>query len=379
MSRHETGKPVDSWPVTPLRTSWDDLLEGIDSPEAWAKKRKAIEQRFHDLMLNDAAPEPPCDFDAKVEREWDGGGFRIQYISYQVEEDERAHAYVAIPDGPVPEGGFPAVVCLHGTTNWGARRTLGLPPPPDDPHIGKSAPLNGKDYARQFVRRGYVTISPEHFCCAQRLPKGLRPFDTAAFYRKHPKWSAVGKYMHDSRIACSVLSAFPEVNAGLLGVTGHSLGGHGSIWLAACDDRIRCAVPSCSARTIRENPEPLHWSRDYWYIYFPQIREDFLAGRQVICDFHEMMSLIAPRPMLERLALNDGHPEGQMHRVTLHLKLHELYRMLDAESAHAFYVFGDGHSIPDQSQACAQSWMDRWLKHGGNGWGASDIGYTPSE
>lgn len=110
MSHHETGNPVDSWPVTPLRTSWDDLLEGIDSPAAWAEKRKAVEQRFHDLMLNDAAPKPPSDFDAKVEREWDGGGFRIQYISYQVEEDERAHAYVAIPDGPAPEGGFPAVV-----------------------------------------------------------------------------------------------------------------------------------------------------------------------------------------------------------------------------------------------------------------------------
>ena len=54
-----------------------------------------------------------------------------------------------------------------------------------------------------------------------------------------------------------------------------------SIWLAAVDERIRCAAPSCSGATFRENPAPLHWSRDYWYIYFPQIREEFLGGRKV--------------------------------------------------------------------------------------------------
>src|SRR5690554_8193623 len=81
-------------------------------------------------------------------------------------------------------------------------------------------------------------------------PEG--PFDTTQFYRKHPNWSAVGKYVYDSRIALSVLAARADVNTERLGVTGHSLGGQGSIWLAAIDNRIKCSSPSCAASTRSE-------------------------------------------------------------------------------------------------------------------------------
>jgi len=360
--------PHPSWTPTGIETSWDDLLEGIDSPQAWAAKRQAVRARFLELLRDEAAPTPPDDLALNVESAWDEDEYTVEYVSYQVEADERAHAYIAVPRAPAPEGGFPGVVCLHGSTNWGARRTLGMRPEPGDPQEHKG-PVGGKDYARQLVLRGYVTLSPEHFCAARRMPEE-GPFDTVAFYRKHPGWSAVGKYAYDSRIACTVLGARPEVDAERLGVTGHSLGGQGSIWLAACDERIRCAAPSCAAGTFRENPAPLHWSRDHWYVYFPQLREEFLAGRRVQCDFHEMMSLIAPRPLLERFALNDGDPTSQSHRAMLHLKLHELYRLMGKEEAHAFLVFGDGHSFPDLSRAAMLSWMDRWLKHEGAPLGA---------
>jgi len=226
--------------------------------------------------------------------------------------------------------------------------------------------------------RAESTGNPEHFCSAARAP-AEGPYQTAAFYRKHPKWSAVGKTIYDSQIACTILADREDVDASRIGVAGHSLGGHGSIWLAAIDDRIRCVVPSCSASTFRENPEPLHWSRDHWYIYFPQLREEFLAGRRVRCDFHEMMALSAPRPLLERFALNDGDPTNQAHRVTLHLKLAELYRLLGSESAHAFLVFGDGHFIPDLSSDAMLSWMDRWLKHEGKPLGGWDSSLTPTQ
>ena len=278
---------------------------------------------------------------------------------------------MGVPGGEPPSGGVPGVVCLHGTTNWGARRTLGLLAEPGDPDEGRGG-VDGKDFARQLVRRGYVTISPEHFCSASRIPEEGR-YETAALYRKHPNWSAVGKYTYDSVIATNALAGREDVDETRLGVTGHSLGGHGSVFLAAYDDRIKCAIPSCSGGTFRENPAPLHWSRDHWYVYFPQLRKDFLAGRQVQCDFHEMFALIAPRPVLERFALNDGDAAGQAHRVMLHLKLRELYRLLGHEDAHAFLVFGDGHAIPDLSQEACLSWMDRWLKHKGaplGSWGS---------
>ena len=353
----------------PIQSTWDDLVQGIDTSEAWQRKRQVVKARFLELIRDAAAPEAPRDPDLVVEDTFDGGGFEIQYVSYQVESDERAHAYIGLPSATPPPEGFPGVVCLHGTTNWGARRTLGLGPEPNDPEADKV--FEGLDYARYLIGRGYVTISPEHFCAAKRMPKE-GPFDTGAFYRKHPNWSAVGKYMHDSRLACSVLSGLPNVNADRIGVTGHSLGGQGSIWLAAYDERIRCAVPSCAGMAFRQNPAALNWSRDRWYIYFPQLRQEFLSGRTVQCDFHEMMSLIAPRPLLELFAFNDGIRETQYHRALLHVKLHEVYRLLNAEPAHAFVVFNDGHAIPDLSREAILSWMDRWLKHDGKPLGGWD-------
>ena len=63
----------------------------------------------------------------------------------------------------------------------------------------------------------------------------------------------------------------------------------------------------------------------------------------------------------------------------LHLKLRKLYRLLGAEPAHAFLVFGDGHAIPDLSREAILSWMDRWLKHDGASHGAWNARLTPSE
>lgn len=357
---------------SPIRTSWDDLLDGIDTPEQWSEKRNEVKKRFLDLLRDEAAPEPPRDPQVRIENEWSAGGFHVKYISYVVDSDERAHAYLAIPDAAVPARGFPGVVCLQGTTNWGAQRTLGIAPDPDD--VDAHNPMAGLDDARNLVRNGYATLSPEHFCCASRLP-GEGRFDTAPFYRRHPHWSAAGKATAENSTALSVLASQPEVNAEKLGVTGHSLGGHGSIWLAAYDDRVQCAVPSCAGGSFRENPGCLEWSRDHWYIYFPQLREQMLAGRTPACDFHEMMALIAPRPCLELFALNDGDFLMNEHRATLHLKLGELYHVLGADAAHAFLVFGDGHSMPDLSRVATLSWMDRWLKHHGDplgGWDSLD-------
>ena len=354
---------------TPIQTSWDDLLNGIDSPEKWHEKRKEMEARFRALLRDEAAPAPPEDPRVKVEKEWAADGFTVKIITYDVEADERARAYLALPDGPVPPGGFPGVICLQGTTNWGAQRTLGIPPSPDDPHAHKS--MAGLDDARNLVRNGYATLSPEHFCCASRLPEE-GPFETAAFYRRHPDWSASGKATCENSIALSVLAAQPEVNPERIGATGHSLGGHGTIWLAAYDERVKCAVPSCPGGSFRENPQELIWSRDRWYIYFPQLREQMLRGEQIACDFHEMMALIAPRPCLELFALNDGDLRMNEHRVAMHLKLGELYHLLGCDAAHAFLTFGDGHSMPDLSRAAALTWMDRWLKYEGDPLGGWD-------
>ena len=142
--------------------------------------------------------------------------------------------------------------------------------------------------------------------------------------------------------------------------------------MGAYDERVKCAVPSCPFGAFRENPRQLEWSRDHWYIYFPQLRPLMLKNETIECDFHEMLALIAPRPCLELFAVNDGDMLMNQHRFLMHAKLGELYHLLGRDEAHAFLAFGDGHSVPDLSRAAALSWMNRWLKQGGDPYGDWD-------
>ncbi|HYF49892.1 MAG TPA: dienelactone hydrolase family protein, partial [Planctomycetota bacterium] len=249
-----------NWTPKPIATYWDDLLEGVKTPDDWTKRRAEIKARFLDLLRDGAKPKVPP-LQLEVEREWDAGGFTVRRITYNVEADERATAYVGIPQGSPPPGGFPAVLCIQGTTSWGARQTLGIPPDPDEKLHGKPT-INGNDYARALVRAGFVTISPEHFNCARRCPPEGQ-FDTAQFYKRHPNWTATGKSTFENHIALNVLETFPFVNKTKFGATGYSLGGTNSTTISAYDERIQCAAPGGVAMTFNNWEEAHHWSRDY--------------------------------------------------------------------------------------------------------------------
>ena len=73
---------VADWTPTPIQTSWDDLLDGVDSSEAWKEKRKVVWQRYLSLLRDGAAPERPENLQVEVEHEWHTGEFTIRYVSY---------------------------------------------------------------------------------------------------------------------------------------------------------------------------------------------------------------------------------------------------------------------------------------------------------
>ena len=308
--------------VPPVESSWTDLTAGLETKADWEARRPAVKAAFLELLRDQYKPDkPPLDVQVHETVEVDGQYTR-KLISYNVEADERAHAYLGIPLGA--EGKLPAVVALHGTYPQGARRAAGLEENPD------------KAYLDHLCRRGYVVIAPEHFVSGHRIPaKG--PYDTSAFYERHPEWTAVGKFTYEHSIAIDVLETLPEVDGAHIGVLGHSLGGHGSIFLAAYDDRIRAAASNCAAPSFRHNPGVLNWARDHWYVYFKPLRPGLLKDELPPIDFHHMVALCAPRPMLQIVALNDGNPGTQRQRVLMMLSIADLYGIAAAPENYAFF------------------------------------------
>ena len=333
--------------VPAIQSSWDDLLNGVTSVEDWRARRRTLKQRYLELLRDEHKPEKPG-LDLRVhESVVVDRQYTRQLISYQVERDERAHAYLGIPLEIADKA--PAIVALHGTYEQGKRRVAGLV---DNPN---------KAYLDHLCRQGYIVIAPEHFVSGHRVPpEGA--YDTTQFHQKHPAWTAVGKFTYEHSIAIDVLESHDEVDAGRIGALGHSLGGHGTFFLAAYDERIKAAACNCGAAFFRHNPNVQAWSRDHWYVYFKHLRPGLLKGELPPIDFHQVIALIAPRAFLDVSGLNDGHGPTQRQRVLMMTRIMDVYELTGAPQNFAYFVHGQGHSVGHASRSLIYGWMDTHLK-----------------
>lgn len=331
-----------------IKSSWDDLLEGIKTPEEWSAHRAVLKQRYLDLIRDQHKPAQRPELDLQVHETVEVEGiYQRLFISYQVEEGERAHAYLGIPLGLNKPA--PAVVALHGTTAQGTEQTAGLGGNPD------------KAFLDHLCRRGYVVVAPEHFVSGERIPpEGA--YETKRFHEKHPEWTAVGKFTYEHSIAIDVLTGRKEVDPENIGTMGHSLGGHGAFFLGAYDDRIKATVCNCGASFFRHSSKVAEWSRDRWYVYFKHLRPGLLAGELPPIDMHEIIALIAPRAYLDISGFNDGDPLTQRQRALMLLKVADVYELTGRPENFAFFIHGRGHSVAHESRGLIYGFLDSHLK-----------------
>jgi dienelactone hydrolase len=347
-SAHAEGQADASlFEVPEIESSWSDLTQGIETPEAWQEKKSRLKKGFLELIRDQYKPDkPPLELEVH-ESVVVENAYTRKLISYNVEKGERAHAYLGIP--LKLDGKAPGIVALHGTFAEGIKRTAGLVENPD------------KAYLDHLARRGYIVIAPEHFVSGHRIPPE-GPYHTKRFYEKHPEWTAVGKFTYEHSIAIDVLETLEEVDHDKIGALGHSLGGQGTMFLAAYDERIKAAAANCAAPTLRHNERVTDWARDHWYIYLKHIRPGLLKKEMPPVGFHDIISLIAPRAFLDLSATNDGNPGTQRQRILMLAEIMKVYEIEETPQNFAFYTHGRGHAVPHESRQLIYGWMDTHLK-----------------
>jgi dienelactone hydrolase len=186
--------------------------------------------------------------DMKIESTEELEAYMKHHISYMGNEGERKTAYLTIPKGK-GNGPFPGVVALHG-------------------HGGNADAVFDpkgiyKAFADDFAKGDYVVIAPslEHRTyAAEQLWNLMRLVD--------------------------ILESHPQVDKERLGVGGLSMGGEWTMWLAACDVRMKAAVVSgwmCTTEGALSVPNCVCWE---------------LPGMFSLMDVCEINILIAPRPVV---------------------------------------------------------------------------------
>lgn len=300
----------------------------------WPPKRRDITERL-EMMLG-AAPAVCPPLATEIHSDEDGGEYRRQKISYQLEPGERCRAWLLLPK---PEAyRRPALLCCHQTVPEGKDEPAGLAGRPS------------MHYAVELVRQGYVCLVPDSITAGERVYPGADPFETAPFYQLHPEWSALGKMLWDHQRALDVLGSLDHVDPDRIGVIGHSLGGENAMMLGAFDHRVKVTVASCAYVPFAVDPEPSRWCRDHWFVYMPGLRSYIDRGLHPPFLWVEVLGLIAPRALCYSYAAQDSIFPNSWAVAEDMRQLGRLYDLLGARARLAYYEDPGDHDFPEPAR-----------------------------
>lgn len=211
-------------------------------------------------------------------------GYCVRHkIAYEPEVGDEVPAYLFVPHSTKP---LAAVLCLHQTMRMGKGHPAGL----------DGSPVNLR-YALELAQRGFVTLVPDY-------PNfGDYTFDPYT----HGYLSATMKGILNHKRAVDFLQSLPEVNPRQIGVIGHSLGGHNSLFVAAFDPRIRAVVTSCGFTSFHKymGGDLTGWSHKG---YMPRIASAYgKSAQRMPFEFWDILTAIAPRPIFINAPLRDAN------------------------------------------------------------------------
>jgi dienelactone hydrolase len=206
------------------------------------------------------------------------------------------HAWLAVPLGDAPDGGFPAVVALNG-------------------HVGSAAQVLDPSsevywYGDAFARRGRVVLAVDvsHRPLADRASLYSDyddGDDPSAGNGSHPAiryagfdsdWEEDGERVADARLARRLLVALPYVDASRILVTGISMGAEVTTYAAALEPGFAGAVAAGFSPDL--GVLSLHGNHACWQWQHASVRE-YLG----VSDLH---ALIAPRPLVVETGRTDN-------------------------------------------------------------------------
>lgn len=327
---------------------WEHFLAGagerhVDDPVPVdiASAIPAWRERFRSRLARHLGPTPepvPVNFEVLDEIVVDG--YTRQKVVYDTERFMSVPAYLLIPSSR-PAGAGPAVLAQHGH-GPGKEQVCGVG--------AHAAPDDHGDYAHQLALRGYVVLAPDLRAFGERRdglgPAERYPCDLNFVHLALLGFNKLTLDLWDVARGIDVLASHPLVDPSRIGMVGLSQGATMTLFAAALDERIVCAVVSGYFSSFVQ-AAALPWN---------------LCGSQVTFgmlgafDHVDLGALIAPRPLLIQSGTADpifpvpvaAHAWGRLQKV---------YRALDATDRLGFDVFDGGHRWNDG----AYPFLDRHL------------------
>ncbi len=309
----------------------------------WAQRRKEIHDRWMDLM----GKWPPFLKDQHFEilETIKKEGYTQHKVKFNWTPNESTDGYLSIPDG---KGKMPAVI----TVFYEPETAIGL---------GKA----GRDFALQLTKRGYVTLSlgTREASLANNFSVYYPNIDKAEIQ----PLSALG---YAAANAWYALSKVAEVDAGRIGIMGHSFGGKWAMFASTLFDKFACAVWSDPGIVFDESRVAVNYYEPWYLGYHPKpwrkrgmiSKDNPVKGlyTKLVAegyDLHELHALMAPRPFLVSAGSED--PVERWVPLNHSIKVNKLLGFKNRVAM----TNRELHAPNDQSNEQAYLFLDYFLKN----------------
>jgi pimeloyl-ACP methyl ester carboxylesterase len=284
--------PQTNFAQTELNDQKDSKINTISNH---SRERLRILNNMEKVMGKLPRRSKQLPFDLQITDSVTEDNFTRYNLTFKVTDQERLPVYLYIPKQIGIPKKLPAMLVLHGTSDLGKGVVDGQGDKPNRAH------------ARELAQRGYVVIAPDYPSFGD-----LKDHDFENDRYKSATMQAIVNHMR----CIDLLQSRADVDPEKIGVIGHSLGGHNSMFVSAFDERIKVTVSSCGWTQFEYYNIGEVGSKRYggrlgpWAQtrYMPLIRSKYdLDERKIPFNFSDIISAIAPRAFFSVSPLNDSN------------------------------------------------------------------------
>ncbi len=311
--------------------------------------RREVLDRLLVQMGGWPGPQMQVPLDPKVTDTYADEGFTRHRVLLRTMPAMAVPCWLLIPDGLQPGERRAAVLALHGH-GYGKDNVVGL----DNGDEAQRKCIQGfnYDYAREFARRGYVVLAPDHRAFGER--SGYANFggrDRCNIFLIKALLFGLNMLLlnvWDGRKCLDYLQTRPEVDPERIGCVGLSYGGTTTLFTTAFDERIAAAVVSCYMVTLKA------LAIDSANFCGNQTPTGLLS---MGCELSDVGITIAPRPVLYEAGIyEEGFPIAACREALGRIR--EAYAALGVGDRFAVDEFEGGHRWSGQK---AYEWFEKWL------------------
>ncbi len=337
--------------LLPLLSSTDSTRTDIIDLNAWQLKQAEIRSVLTALVGNPTNLQKPAQ-EAIESNQFEAADHFRHHLSIRSETDDWIPAYFLIPKSPSVQR-LPTVIVLHQTVPQGKDEPCGI--------TNRAKPYPDMTFALELVARGYACLVPDTVGFGERNPTSDNPYVGALdFFRRHPHWSYFGKMNWDIQRMVDYLETRPEVDPKRIALVGHSHGAYGSIMGAIFEPRVAAVLASCGFTTLRADPHPERWSD--MTALMPRLGYYTSNIKTAPLDWHEILSLLAPRPFYYWGTLQDSNFQHTENLTEIFAQLAKVYALY-GNPAPKLDLRDGPHGFPKPARERAWNWLDQTLRN----------------